>query len=142
MPESTTRRAFRYLLAVFYAAAGVVHLATPDMFLPVMPGWVPWPHETVLFTGLCELAGAAALLTAGRLRWWAGLMLALYAVAVFPVNINHALLWRDPALHASLWYHIPRLAFQPVLVWWALIAGGVIDWPFRPRREMLRSYQR
>ena len=28
-------------------------------------------------------------------------------------------------------YHAPRLAFQPVLVWWALFCSRVIDWPFR-----------
>ena len=31
------------------------------------------------------------------------------------------------------WYHVPRLAFQPEIVWWALFAGQVIDWPFRKR---------
>ena len=32
---------------------------------------------------------------------------------------------------ASWLYHAPRLAFQPVFIWWALISGGVINWPFR-----------
>jgi hypothetical protein len=27
-------------------------------------------------------------------------------------------------------YHGPRLLLQPVLVWWALYAGAVTDWPF------------
>ena len=30
-------------------------------------------------------------------------------------------------------YHAPRLLFQPVLVWAALFAGGVTDWPWRRR---------
>jgi hypothetical protein len=30
-------------------------------------------------------------------------------------------------------YHAPRLAAQPFLVWWALWAGGIIDWPFENR---------
>ena len=29
------------------------------------------------------------------------------------------------------WYHVPRLLFQPVIIWWALWAGTVVDWPFR-----------
>ena len=40
-------------------------------------------------TGLCGIAGTIALLT-GRFRYLAGVMLALYAVCVFPANIKHA----------------------------------------------------
>jgi hypothetical protein len=36
----------------------------------------------------------------------------------------------------SWWYHGPRLAFQSVLVW-ALFCAGVIDWPFRARRDRM-----
>jgi uncharacterized membrane protein len=123
----------RAILALFYVAAGIVHLVTPDSFLPVMPDWVPFPRETILFTGLCELAGAAGLMVP-RTRRWAGAMLALYAVCVFPVNIKHALYGPPiPGLSNQLWYHVPRLALQPVLVWWALFAGGVVDWPFGRR---------
>jgi uncharacterized membrane protein len=61
-------------------------------------------------------------------------MLALYAICVFPANIKHAFYGVDvPQLPSSWWYHGPRLLAQPVLVWWALYAGGVVDWPFRRR---------
>jgi uncharacterized membrane protein len=61
-------------------------------------------------------------------------MLSIYAVCVWPANIYQAL-WhvRAPPLPDSWWYHGPRIAFQPVLVWWALFAGGVVDWPTRGR---------
>ena len=36
-----------------------------------------------------------------------------------------------PPLPDGWWYHGPRLAFQPVLIWWALFCSNVIDWPFR-----------
>jgi uncharacterized membrane protein len=80
---------------------------------------------------VCEIAGALALLVP-RLRWLAGVALAAYAVAVYPANIKHAI--EGVAIGGSVlgWgYHAPRLAFQPVFVWWALFAGGVIDWPWR-----------
>lgn len=83
-------------------------------------------------TGVCEVAGAIALAFIPRLRFAAGVGLALYAVCVFPANINHAV--NDIAVggsHMSWWYHGPRLLFQPVFVWWALWAGSVTDWPFR-----------
>jgi uncharacterized membrane protein len=121
----------RWALAVFYAVAGALHLATPQAFVLIVPGWAPWPYPLVLVTGVCELAGAAALLTQ-RLRAAAGVMLALYAICVFPANVKHALEnVQVPGLPASWWYHAPRLALQPVLVWWALYGAGVVDWPFR-----------
>ncbi|BCW90621.1 hypothetical protein sos41_37940 [Alphaproteobacteria bacterium SO-S41] len=121
----------RWIMAAFYAFAGVVHLAYPAVFMPVMPAWVPYPHEVILLTGIAELFGAAGLLTR-RFRWWAGVMLAAYAVCVFPANLRHA--WLDiveAQRYGMLWYHVPRLPMQPVLIWWALYSAGVINWPWR-----------
>ena len=129
--RGTVRSAFRYLLAAFYLAAGIIHLRSPNAFVAITPAWVPHPLEVVQFTGVCEIAGAIALAFVPALKKAAGLALALYAVCVFPANINHAL--NDVAIdgvHLGWWYHGPRLAFQPVFVWWALWASGVIEWPF------------
>jgi uncharacterized membrane protein len=134
LSRGTTRVAMRWAMAVFYFAAGVVHLAAPERFLPIVPDFVPMPHTVVLVTGLCEIAGSVALLTV-RLRRFAGIMLAMYAVCVFPANIKHALEGiHVPPLPDGWWYHGPRLIMQPVLVWWALFCTEVIDWPRRKHR--------
>jgi uncharacterized membrane protein len=131
MHESRLRQAMRWLLAVFYLAAGLLHLARPEGFLPIVPDWVPEPLLVVIATGLAEIAGAVGLMIP-RLRPAAGIGLALYAACVFPANIKHAMEGVAVAgLPSSWWYHAPRLALQPVLVWWALQAGGVIRWPFK-----------
>ena len=136
------RLPLRLLLAAVYFGVCIVHLGRPDAFLPIMPDWVPEPRNVILLTGLCELAGSIALLTR-RLRWWAGVMLALYAVCVYPANIKHAI---DnvavPSIPSSWWYHGPRLLFQPVFVWWALFAAEIIDWPFGPRRAPIQAERR
>lgn len=135
--QSPDRWILRGILALIYAYAGFVHLRSPQFFLPIVPEWVPEPTLVVLATGVCEIAGAVALMT-GRLRYTAGIMLALYAVCVYPANIKHAI--DSVAIGGSKlgWgYHGPRLLFQPVFVWWALFAGGVIDWPFG-RRQAIR----
>lgn len=114
-------------------AAGLFHLYTPETFLRITPAWVPFPRDVILGTGVCELAGAAGLLSR-RFRRAAGIGLALYAVCVYPANVKHAiddLSAAQPQL--GWWYHAPRLLLQPVLVWWALFAGEVVDWPFRRR---------
>jgi uncharacterized membrane protein len=127
------RTAMRWTMAGFYLAAGTVHLIAPDRFVPIVPDFVPMPREVVLATGLCEIAGGLALLTK-RLRWLAGVLLATYAVFVFPANIKHAFEGIHlPPVPDTWWYHGPRLLMQPVLVWWALFCVGAIDWPLRDR---------
>ncbi len=124
------RSGLRWALAAIYLAAGVFHLRDTAAFVSIVPDWVPDPHATVIATGCCEILGAAALITV-RLRRLAGIMLALYAVCVYPANIKHAVDGIAIGGTRLGWgYHAPRLALQPVLVWWALFCGQVIDWPF------------
>lgn len=138
MPDR--RRAMRWIMASFYMIAGILHVAVPGKFLPIVPDWVPLPMEVILFTGFCEIAGSIALVTT-RWRGLAGVMLALYAVCVFPANIKHAI---DglPLMPETWWYHGPRLAFQPVLVWWALFCSHIIDWPFSSRGRDVATQRR
>lgn len=127
------RATLRWMLAAAYFIVGVIHLRSPSLFLPIMPDWVPDPYDVILVTGFSEIAGSIALLTK-RWRSLAGVMLALYAICVYPANIKHAL---DNVTigggHLSWWYHGPRLLIQPVIVWWALFAGGVVNWPFKAK---------
>ena len=130
------RIGLRLALAALYVPFGVLHVSRPAAFLPIMPPWVPAPQAVVVLTGACELAGAVGLLIPWT-RKAAAVGLALYAVAVYPANIYHFVAHRHvPPLPDSLWYHVPRLLFQPVLVWWALFAGGVIEWPLRRRPNL------
>ena len=112
----------RWLLALFYALAGFAHLVAPLPFITITPGWVPQSALVVLLTGLAELAGAAGLVQPWSLplRRAAGWGLAAYALCVWPANFNHLLI--DLARTdggAGLGYHVPRLLFQPVLIWLA-----------------------
>ena len=130
------RSGLRWLLALFYAVAAVMHLVQPSPFVTITPGWVPLPHEVVLATGIAELAGALALLQPWSLplRRVGGIGLAFYAICVFPANINH--MFMDMAKDAPVlgWgYHVPRMFAQPLVVWLALWVGNVIDWPFSRR---------
>ncbi len=131
--ESRLRTVLRWVLALFYGAAGAVHLVNPAPFLGIMPRWVPAPYEVVLLTGVAELAGAAALVQpwSPALRRAAGWGLALYALCVWPANVQHMLNDLERGGGLGLGYHVPRLAFQPVLIWLALWAAHATDWPQR-----------
>lgn len=122
-------------LALFYAAAGLLHLIAPHPFVSVVPPWVPAAGLVVTLTGIAEMLGAAGLVQdrSLALRRAAGWGLALYALCVWPANVQHMLLdlARDRGL--PLTYHAPRLAAQPLLIWLALWTGGVTAWPIRRR---------
>lgn len=131
--KQPVRAALRWLLALAYAYAGYRHLATPAPFLAITPPWVPQPAFVVAATGVAELAGALGLMLP-PVRKAAGWGLALYALCVWPANVHHAL--ANVAINGetlSWWYHGPRLALQPLIIWWALWASGAADWPFGKR---------
>ena len=130
------RTALRILLALFYAYAGYAHIARPEPFLSIMPEALPAPEAIVFWTGIAEVLGAAALLQPFSigLRKAGAIGLALYAVCVFPANINHFIMDMARADGGfGLAYHVPRMFAQPLLVWLALWVGGVTDWPRRRR---------
>lgn len=133
---STARTIARVALATIFFAAGVVHLLWPAPFVAVTPDWVPAKSTVIALTGVAELLGAGGLMIP-RLRKAAGVGLALYAVCVYPANLKHAMDYLAASgWGPGWWYHAPRLAFQPVIVWWALWASGVIDWPFRQAADV------
>ena len=130
--REVARIGLRWLLAAFYLTGGVFHLIRPRPFLAITPHWVPAPEWVILLTGLAELVAAPALLQpwSKPLRRAAGIGLALYAVCVYPANVNHMLIdLARPSQGLGLAYHVPRLLAQPLLVWLALWVGEVIEWP-------------
>ena len=123
------KAALRWLLAAFYFVAGVIHIARPAPFLTIMPGWVPAPHAVVLLTGVAEILGAIGLVQwfSPPLRRAAGWGLALYALCVWPANINHFILdMAKPSGGLGLAYHVPRMFAQPAVIWLALWVGGCL----------------
>jgi uncharacterized membrane protein len=121
-------------LALFFVGAD--HWMNPQRYLAMMPPWIPLHLELVLFTGAAEIAGGLGLLIP-RLRRLAGLMLAIYFVAVFPANIHNALNGLAvEGLPQAGWYYWARLLFQPLAIWWALYASELIRWPFIGVRKL------
>lgn len=116
------RTILRWLLATFYGLAGVIHLIRPAPFLTITPLWVPLPDAVVMLTGIAEILGSVGLVQpfSPRLRRAAGCALALYALCVWPANINHFMMdMARPDGGLGLAYHVPRMFAQPVIIWLA-----------------------
>jgi uncharacterized membrane protein len=113
------------LLAVLFVAAGANHFLNPDLYLRIMPPWLPWHRALVLWSGVAEIVGGLGVVVPA-LRPWAGWWLVAVLVAVFPANVHMAL---NPADYAPIpaWALWLRLPLQGLLVWWvwaAAIAGA------------------
>ena len=135
------RTGLRWVLAIFYAYAGYRHIVDPMPFLRITPTWVPEPGAVIFWTGIAEIAGAIALLQplSRNLRRAGGIGLALYALCVWPANMNHmAMDLARPDGGWGLAYHVPRMVAQPLLIWLALWASHTIEWPIRRNGPRLR----
>ena len=113
------RAILRVILAAFYGYAGYLHIVRPEPFLSIMPEMIPFHEQIVFWTGIAEILGAIGLLQWFdiRLRRAAGVGLVLYALCVWPANINHFamdMMREDGGL--GLAYHVPRMFAQPLII--------------------------
>jgi uncharacterized membrane protein len=136
-PSSVPREIGRVVLGAFLLFAGYGHFARTDDFLAQVPPFLPAPEAIVYASGVVEVGLGSAVIAAPR-RWrpWVGGVVAAFFVAIFPGNISQALT-DDPAFGldtpAARW---TRLAFQPLLVVWALWSTGAWSaWRARRGRD-------
>jgi uncharacterized membrane protein len=102
-------------VTIWFGVGGAAHFVFTNAFASIVPDYIPAPRFWVLFTGVCELAGAGAMLAPARLRAMAGLALVMLTAILTLANINMALNATNyPNIGAPmLWL---RVAFQPVLM--------------------------
>jgi len=118
-----SRSFLRWVLTIGFLAAGTNHFRVPEMYLGMMPGWVPSPEKVNSVVGMAEFVGALGLIFAPtrRLAGW-GLILLL--IAVFPANVHVALIGEMPGYDIPAFLLWLRLPLQPVLmawVWWTAV---------------------
>ncbi len=114
---------FKYLLAIFFVAAGLNHFLNFAVYLKMMPAYLPWHLFLVYLSGVCEI-GLGMMVLMPKLTRLAGWGLIALLVAVFPANLQMA---THPELFPSispiaLWIRLP---LQLLLIAWA-------DWATRP----------
>jgi uncharacterized membrane protein len=110
----------RFILAVFFVMAGLLHFFFPEPYSRIIPPFLPMPRLLVFISGIAEIAGGAGLLVPEFQRVAAyGLVLLL--LAVFPANIYMAVAHvQFPGWLGRSWVQWLRLPLQIPLIWWAL----------------------
>jgi len=130
--SSPLRTAARLALGAMLAGAGVSHLTVarepfqaqvPETLVKVLPVST---DDVVLASGVVEIGLGAALLGLPKERLRVGSVVAAFFVAVFPGNISQLLKHADAFGLDTDRKRVVRLFFQPLLVLWALFAGGVV----------------
>lgn len=85
-----TKTILRWIMALFYVAAGANHVLRPQLYLELMPPYLPWHLELVYLSGAAEIALGCGVLVP-RFRRFSGWGLIALLIAVFPANINAAI---------------------------------------------------
>lgn len=125
MPDTSTRKqiAARWVLALFFIVAGVNHFLAPEIYLGMMPAWLPFKEAANVISGIAEILGGIGLLIPHFRRLAAWGLIALL-IAIFPANLHVALQGSMPGLdNAPAWLLWLRLPFQVVFIAWVWWVG-------------------
>lgn len=107
-------------MAAAFTLSGVIHLAHPATFTPIVPHFLPRPTELVYASGVAELVCAVGLWRRDR---WAGIAAAALLVVIWPANLQSAMTAQqghDLTAQVVNWIRLP---LQIPLVWFALQSG-------------------
>ena len=126
--RSRSEETARIALGLMLVGAGTTHLTVArGPFKAQVPDWVPQKKDAVVLeSGLVEIAIGTALLAVPKQRRLVGCVAAAFFVAIFPGNISQYTKRRDAFGLNTDGKRLARLFFQPLLVGWALWAGGVL----------------
>ena len=112
----------RWLLGISFVVAGLFHFIAPQIYVAIMPGFLPSPKVLVALSGVAEILGGigVSLPLVRRAAAW-GLIALL--VCVFPANIHALSTGMVIASHAlPLWMLWLRLPLQPLFIAWVYYA--------------------
>lgn len=117
---STAQKFALALAALLYVAGGTLHFVKTDLYLKIMPPYLPWHLQLVWISGGCEILGGLGLLIPAARRYAAWGLIALL-IAVFPANLYMATNPIDAgAVSIAPALRWGRLPLQLLLIWWLL----------------------
>jgi uncharacterized membrane protein len=109
------------LLGVFMLVAGANHFVMPEFYLPLIPGYLPFPKTINAISGVLELLIGAGFLWPAT-RSMAGFGMLVLMVAFIPAHVHFIVIGSCIAdgLCVPAWVGWFRLlAIHPILMWLA-----------------------
>ena len=113
-------RTWHHVVSVLYGlpfvVIGVQHFLTPEVFEPIVPGFLGWPWFWVHITGWTEVGLGLGILLPRTRRLAAGLMVA-QLVLLYAANLN---MWLNDipfqGVQMGTGGHVVRAAVQALLI--------------------------
>lgn len=106
-------------LALHFLATGQAHFTDFGRLRQMLPDGMPLRDPVIWASGAAEII-AALLILHPRTARPAGLAMIAMLVAFFPANIWSAWVALPYAGHGwGLWWLLPRIPYQILLIWWA-----------------------
>jgi uncharacterized membrane protein len=120
-PMRAWKLACKAIFAALFIVGGVAHFLATDVYLRIMPPYLPYHRALVLVSGVFEVALGTLLLVprTSRLAAW-GLVALL--IAVFPANLYMFQQSEQFSLPPTLL--LLRLPLQGLLILWAYAYTG------------------
>jgi uncharacterized membrane protein len=108
----------RGIFAAFFIVGGIAHFLVPDVYMRIMPPYLPYHRALVLVSGVFEVALGLLLLVpeTSHLAAW-GLIALL--IAVFPANLF--MYQHSDEFRVSPTLLLLRLPLQGLLILWAYL---------------------
>jgi uncharacterized membrane protein len=118
------------VFAALFILGGIGHFLATDVYMKIMPPYLPYHRALVLLSGVFEVALGLLLLVPATSRFAAWGLIALL-VAVFPANV-------------TMYQHPERFNLSPALLLLRLpLQGLLILWAFAyARRRVVQGLQR
>lgn len=121
-PNEKIKTAARILLGASLVFTGTGHLTfLRKDFRAQVPDWIPIKiDDTVVISGITEIALGVSLIAGGKHKKTIGRAAALFFTAIFPGNISQYANRRSAFGLNTDSKRFGRLFFQPLLIYWAL----------------------
>jgi len=114
----------RAILALIFLGGGIYHFVNPEVYLKIMPGFLPYPILLNYASGFLEIIGGIGLITS-KYRKPASYLLMFLLFSFLLVHVDHVvkggIISNDITLPlAAVWF---RLGFQGAFIYWAFWVG-------------------
>jgi uncharacterized membrane protein len=113
-----------FIYGIAFILVGISHFRNPQIFVEIVPPFLPFALFLVYLTGVMEIAGGIGIIYPGS-RVITGRLLVFFLIAVFPANLY---MWfADVPFNGTLLttqQHMLRAGIQVVLIIVALYLSG------------------
>ncbi len=107
----------QYILGIIMVVAGIAHFKKPEIYLKIMPDYLPAHKTLVLLSGILEMILGLMLLNPDTQTIAAWSIIALMVIFL-PVHI-HMIRNKEASLNLPKWFLWLRIPLQFGLMYWA-----------------------